>query len=202
MKATIRRLFFRPLSASRSKLPVSLSKDAQMTCEQQSTDMLMKLKRLSSWFKLPKDLCEGKFIHFKAYKKKASPEGSLDKVFTINTAMRYIRTRLGGVVRQRLAEKMRNLIDATLILLWIFINLKVWSRPHGLSGLKLTNYNISDGKAWPTTGNNDLMAKPGQNRYQIYDFPNFSVSYEWMSQIYQIYKVRFSCVIFQYGNVL
>lgn len=35
-------------SAPDSNLPVSLSKDAQMTCEQQSTDVLMKLKRLSS----------------------------------------------------------------------------------------------------------------------------------------------------------
>ncbi|HDX8819796.1 MAG: hypothetical protein ACLROR_14270 [Klebsiella michiganensis] len=48
--------------------------------------------------------------------KNASPQGSLDKVFTINNAMRYIRTRLGGVVRQGLRGKMRNLIDATLIL--------------------------------------------------------------------------------------
>ncbi|WP_206752157.1 hypothetical protein, partial [Klebsiella michiganensis] len=48
--------------------------------------------------------------------KNASPEGSLDNAFTIINAMRYIRTRLGGVVRQGLRGKMRNLIDATLIL--------------------------------------------------------------------------------------
>ncbi|ENZ8441798.1 TPA: hypothetical protein ACN7M6_005855, partial [Klebsiella michiganensis] len=34
--------------AFRSKLSVSLSKNAQMTCEQQSTDEQMKLKRLPS----------------------------------------------------------------------------------------------------------------------------------------------------------
>lgn len=32
-------------------------------------------------------------------------------------------------------------------------------------------------------------------------FPDFSVSYEFFPQIYQIYKVRLNCVIFQYGNV-
>lgn len=45
------------------------------------------------------------------------------KVFTPNDAMRYIKKRPEGLEGQGLKGKMRNLIDATLILLLLFTNL-------------------------------------------------------------------------------
>ncbi|MDW5835433.1 hypothetical protein SBS95_27395, partial [Klebsiella pneumoniae] len=45
------------------------------------------------------------------------------KVFTPNDAMRYIKKRPEGLEGQGLEGKMRNLIDATLILLLFFNNL-------------------------------------------------------------------------------
>ncbi|SWM04962.1 Uncharacterised protein [Klebsiella pneumoniae] len=45
------------------------------------------------------------------------------KVLTPNDAMRYIKKRPEGLEGQGLKGKMRNLIDATLILLLFFTNL-------------------------------------------------------------------------------
>lgn len=45
------------------------------------------------------------------------------KVFTPNDAMRYIKKRPEGLEGKGLEGKMRNLIDATLILLLLFTNL-------------------------------------------------------------------------------